>query len=159
MSRALAMLMLLASCDREQRELRLDPAVAAALGKVAVMPTGTGGAPPQVYYALDQPYTSNAYSLSQGKRLYSSFGCRGCHADGRATSSGRPLLDGWWQYGPDVVSIFVSFRDGRAGGMPAYRDRLTTEQIWQLTGYLASGRWSRWPPARSARAARHGIRL
>jgi mono/diheme cytochrome c family protein len=89
----------------------------------------------QVYSALGKPYTFNAYDLSQGKRLYAWFGCPACHGDGRG-GSGPPLLDSWWQYGPDVVSIFVSIRDGRPGGMPAFRDKLNTEQLWQLTGYV-----------------------
>src|SRR3954447_14897782 len=71
-----------AGCQREERELRLDPPVAAALDKIALMPNGIGGAPPNVYFALDKPYQSNAYNLSQGKRLYSWFGCKACHSDG-----------------------------------------------------------------------------
>ena len=52
-------------------------------------------------------------------------------------------MDGWWRYGPDRVSVFLSIRDGRPNGMPAFGDRLTTEQIWQLTGYVRTiGAWS-----------------
>jgi cytochrome c oxidase cbb3-type subunit III len=132
---AVSSLFLVMGCAREQRELRVDPPVASALSHLAVMPGGIGGAPPQVYTALDKPYISNAYELSQGKRLYSWFGCADCHGDGRG-GKGPPLLDGWWQYGPDVVSIFQSIRDGRPGGMPAFGRQLSTEQIWQLTGYI-----------------------
>jgi cytochrome c oxidase cbb3-type subunit 3 len=45
-------------------------------------------------------------------------------------------MDGWWRYGPDRVSVFLSIRDGRPNGMPGFGDRLTTDQIWQLTGYI-----------------------
>jgi cytochrome c oxidase cbb3-type subunit 3 len=122
-------------CEREARELRLDPPVADALERVSVMPAGIGGAPPGVYVALHKTYERNAYNLSQGKRLYSWFNCKGCHADGGG-ASGPAFLDGWWRYGPDIVSIFVSIRDGRPRGMPAFGDKLTTEQIWQLAGYV-----------------------
>lgn len=125
----------LAACEREERDLRLDPPLASALDQVRVMPMGIGGAPPQAYSALGKPYASNAYDLSQGKRLYNWMGCSQCHADGQG-GSGPPLLDGWWQYGPDVVSIFTTIRDGRPGGMPSFHDKLTTEQIWQVTGYI-----------------------
>src|SRR6185503_14387314 len=125
----------LTACEGEQRDLRLDPPIGSALDQVHLMPTGIGGAPPQVYSALDKPYASNAYDLSQGKRLYNWMGCPQCHRDGQG-GSGPPLLDGWWQYGPDVVSIFVSIRDGRPGGMPSFRDKLTSEQIWQVAGYV-----------------------
>lgn len=99
------------------------------------MPDGIGGAPPQVYVALSKPYANNAYDLAQGKRLYSWFGCPQCHGQGEG-GKGPPFLDGWWQYGPDMVSIFASIRDGRPNGMPSFRDRMPTEQIWQLAGYV-----------------------
>jgi cytochrome c oxidase cbb3-type subunit III len=51
-------------------------------------------------------------------------------------ASGPALMDGWWRYGPDPVSAFVSIRDGQPHGMPPFRNKLTTEQIWQLTYYL-----------------------
>lgn len=60
-----------AGCQREERQLRLDPPVAAALDNIALMPNPIGGAPPKTYFALDKPYETNAYNLSQGKRLYS----------------------------------------------------------------------------------------
>ncbi len=133
---ALMLVALLAgACEREQRELRLDPPIAEALDQVAAMPNGIGGGPPEVYAALGKPYTGNAYSLSQGKRLYTWFGCRACHGDGRG-GSGPSFLDGRWRYGPQLMSIFISIRDGRPHGMPAFRDKLTTEQIWQLAGYV-----------------------
>jgi cytochrome c oxidase cbb3-type subunit III len=83
------------------------------------------------------PPTSNrcrrahAYDLSQGKRLYTWFNCKGFHADGGA-NSGPAFLDGWWRKGPSPDSIYLSIRDGRPRGMPSYRELLTHEQIWQL---------------------------
>ena len=124
-----------AGCQREERQLRLDPPVAAALENIALMPNAISGAPPEVYFALDRSYETNAYNLSQGKRLYSWFGCKSCHADGQG-GAGPAFLDGWWYYGPEMVSIFASIRDGRPHGMPAFRDKMTTEQIWQLAGYV-----------------------
>ncbi len=96
-----------------------------------------GGAPPDALSALGEPYESNAYNLGEGKRLYTWFNCKGCHADGGG-ASGPALMDGWWRYGADPVSVFVSLRDGRPNGMPAFGDKLTTEQMWQLVGYVRS---------------------
>jgi cytochrome c oxidase cbb3-type subunit III len=131
----LAVALPLCACKREQRSLRTDPPVAAAMNNVAVMPSGIDGRPPEVERALGYPSQTNAYELSQGKRLYGWFGCNGCHANGGG-AFGPALMDGWWRYGPDPVSIFVSIRDGRPHGMPAFANRMTTEQIWQLTGYV-----------------------
>ncbi|MBO1075503.1 c-type cytochrome [Roseomonas marmotae] len=131
---ALALLSL-AGCKREARQTRLDPPVAEALDQVRVMPNGISGRPAPVIAAMGEPYDGNAYQIAQGKRLYEWFNCQGCHADGGG-ASGPALMNGWWRYGPDPVSVFLSIRDGRPNGMPAFRDRLTTEQIWQLTGYV-----------------------
>ena len=131
----LVCILLLAGCQREERQLRLDPPTADALDRVALMPNGIGGTPPKVYFALGKPYEANAYNLSQGKRLYAWFGCKAAMATAKA-ASGRAFLDGWWHYGPEMVSIFASIRDGRPHGMPAFRDKMTTEQIWQLAGYV-----------------------
>ena len=122
-------------CQREERDLRLDPPLLAALDQVAPMANGIGGVPPDVVPALGDLYETNAYSLGEGKRLYTWFNCKGCHADGGG-AFGPALMDGWWRYGADPVSVFVSLRDGRPNGMPAFRDKLTAEQIWQLAGYV-----------------------
>jgi cytochrome c oxidase cbb3-type subunit 3 len=132
---ALTLAVELSACQREARDLRLDPPVAAALDSAPLMPNGIGGAPPPVYDSLGKPYAGNAYQLSQGKRLYEQFNCRGCHGDGGG-ATGPALMDGWWSYGPEIESIFHSIRDGRPNGMPAFRERLTTEQLWQLAGYV-----------------------
>ena len=128
-------ILVLSGCEREQRQLRLDPPLASALDRTRLMPNGIAGAPPEIYFALGRPYETNAYNLSQGKRLYSWFGCSTCHADGQG-GIGPSFLDGWWYYGPEMVSIFSSIRDGRPHGMPAFRDKMTTDQIWQLAGYI-----------------------
>jgi len=128
-------LLSLAGCKREERQVRLDPPVAEALEAVRVMPNGISGQPAPVIAAMDDPYRNNAYQIAQGKRLFEWFNCQGCHANGGG-DSGPALMNGWWRYGPDPISIFISIRDGRPNGMPPFRNRLTTEQIWQLVGYV-----------------------
>lgn len=132
---ATAGVLLLAACKREERAFRIDPPEAEALNQVAVMPGGIGGTPPDVDRARGHPFAGNAYQLSQGKRLFDWFNCSGCHAKGGG-DAGPALTDAWWRYGPDPVSVFVSIRDGRPHGMPAFREKLTAEQIWQLTYYV-----------------------
>ncbi|MGO4440942.1 c-type cytochrome [Rhizobium sp. RAF56] len=120
---------------REGRTYRLDPPIAAGLEEIRLMPNGIGGAPPEVYFAIGKPYERTAFDLSQGKRLYAWFGCVACHGDGRG-GAGPSFMDGWWFYGPEMVSIVASIRDGRPHGMPAFRDRMTIDEIWQLAGYV-----------------------
>jgi cytochrome c oxidase cbb3-type subunit 3 len=135
LSLVIAIVLPVCACKREERSLRSDPPVTAGLEKVVVMPGGIDGTPPKVDRALGHPSETNAYQLSQGKRLYAWFNCTGCHANGGG-AFGPALMDGWWRYGPDPVSIFVSIRDGRPNGMPAFANKMTTDQIWQLTGYI-----------------------
>ena len=133
----------LAACKRETRDWRTDPPVQAALDQIRLMPVGIAGTPPRVIAVQGEPFESNAYQLNQGKRLYDWFNCKGCHANGGGLS-GPAFMDGWWRYGPDAVTVFVSIRDGRPNGMPGFRDKLTTDQIWQLSGYVrAVGAWSK----------------
>ncbi len=120
---------------REARQYRTDPTVGAALDELRLMPNGISGTPPEIYFALGKPYEATAYDLNQGKRLYSWFGCGACHGDGRG-GIGPSFLDGWWLYGPEMVSIAASIRDGRPHGMPAFRDKMTIDEIWQLAGYV-----------------------
>ena len=51
------------------------------------------------------------------------------YANRLSVESRRPAPD-------EMVSIFASIRDGRPHGMPAFGDKMTTEQVWQLTGYV-----------------------
>ena len=48
---------MLGGCEREERQLRLDPPVANALDRIKLMPNGIGGTPPEVYFALGRPPT------------------------------------------------------------------------------------------------------
>jgi cytochrome c oxidase cbb3-type subunit 3 len=122
---------------REGRTYRLDPPLATELENIRLMSNGIGGAPPDLYFALGEPYENTAFDMSQGKRLYSWFGCGSCHGDGRG-GKGPSFLDGWWLYGPQMVSIVASIRDGRPHGMPPFRDKMTIDEIWQLAGYVKS---------------------
>lgn len=128
--------LVLCGCGREKREMRTDPPSLAALAELRLMPNRISGTPPEIYFAIDQPYENNAYQLSQGKRLYTWFGCGDCHGAEGGGGIGPSFLDGWWLYGPEIVSIAASITDGRPEGMPAFRDKMTTEQIWQLAGYV-----------------------
>ncbi len=102
---------------REPRTFRSDPPVTAALERLRFMPVPVAGAPPEVYFALGRPFENGAYDLSQGKRLYSWFGCPACHGEGEG-GKGPSFLDGQWIYGPSMVSVAASIRDGRPHGMP-----------------------------------------
>jgi cytochrome c oxidase cbb3-type subunit 3 len=124
-----------AGCEREERAFRLDPPLAEELAYVAVSPLGHGGAPPKATSLHGNRYETSAYQLSEGKRLYGWFNCKGCHGNGGG-GSGPALTDGHWKYGGDLPDIVVTIRDGRENGMPAYGGKVPPEQIWQIAAYV-----------------------
>jgi cytochrome c oxidase cbb3-type subunit 3 len=108
----------LTGCEREQRDFH---------GRSAAAPST----------AVRGPYEGNAYGVSEGKRLYNQFNCSGCHFQGGG-GIGPPLMDSQWIYGSAPENIFETIVEGRPNGMPAFRGKLGTDQVWQLVAYVRS---------------------
>jgi cytochrome c oxidase cbb3-type subunit III len=111
----------LSGCEREKRDFHSPPP----------------GQPAGDHYQRD------AYDVAQGKQLYQYMNCVGCHAHGGG-GIGPALTDARWIYGGKIQQIHATIRDGRRNGMPAWKNRLTDQQIWQLAAYVRSmGRYVR----------------
>jgi cytochrome c oxidase cbb3-type subunit 3 len=82
--------------------------------------------------------THNAYSVSEGQRLFDSFNCSSCHGGRGGGHIGPALTDAEWRYGASVEQVHRSIADGRPHGMPAFGGLLTEPQIWQLSAYVLS---------------------
>jgi cytochrome c oxidase cbb3-type subunit III len=82
-------------------------------------------------------FGDNAYHLAQGQRLYAWMNCGGCHSHGGG-GMGPPLRDDEWRYGSSMPQMVATILDGRPNGMPAFRERITDEQAWQLATYVRS---------------------
>jgi cytochrome c oxidase cbb3-type subunit 3 len=120
-AKVVGLAILLAACEREQRDFHT----------------------PQPSEPPGDHYQRSAYDVQQGKRLFSWMNCTGCHAHGGG-SIGPALMDAGWIYGGSIQQIYSSIRDGRRNGMPAWKHRLTDQQIWQLAAYVRSmGRYVR----------------
>lgn len=118
---ALLSILLLTGCEREKRDFQTPP---------PSKPIG-------------EHYERDAYDVQQGKRLFTWMNCTGCHAHGGG-AIGPALMDDRWRYGGKIQQIYSSIRDGRRNGMPAWKNRLTDQQIWQLAAYVRSmGRYVR----------------
>jgi cytochrome c oxidase cbb3-type subunit 3 len=127
----------LSGCDREERHSRAKPVgetIPAGASPATVFP-GNMSAPPLDYRA--KLYDNNANAISQGQRLYSWMNCVGCHSHGGG-GMGPPLMDDEWRYGGRIDQIATTIAEGRPNGMPAWRGKLTDEQIWQLAAYVRS---------------------
>lgn len=115
----LALALVLGGCEREQRQLRVPPA-----GAASFQPERTR-------------YDENAYAIGQGKLLFRWFNCAGCHAHGGG-GMGPALMDDQWRYGKEPQSIYTTIMEGRPNGMPAFRGRISEQQVWQLVAYVRS---------------------
>lgn len=104
----------LASCGRETRDYRSTamqaPARAAA-------------------------FEGDAWHIAQGQRLFAWMNCSGCHSHGGG-GMGPPLRDEEWRYGASMQDIVTTILNGRPGGMPAFRGRITEDQAWQLAAFV-----------------------
>ena len=126
----------LAACQRESRDLAKPGGETVPAGKSpdTVIPGGGSFAPLDPRLAA---YENNAPAISQGQQLYIQFNCVGCHAHGGG-SMGPALMDDEWRYGSRIDQIAATIAEGRPNGMPAWRGKLTDEQIWQLAAYVRS---------------------
>lgn len=93
------------------------------------------------------PYASDRTALGEGRKLFVSFNCSGCHGGRAGGGMGPSLRDEDWIYGKRDAQIFSSIAEGRAHGMPAWHKQLTADQIWKLVAYIKSLRTRNEPQA------------
>jgi cytochrome c oxidase cbb3-type subunit 3 len=125
----------LAACDREEHHSRSKPigeTVAAGQSPDTIFPGGSQAAPLDVRAKL---YDNNANAIAQGQQLYSQMNCVGCHAHGGG-GMGPALMDNEWRYGGRIDQIAATIAEGRPNGMPAWKGKLTADQIWDLAAYV-----------------------
>ena len=127
----------LGACNREEHHSRAKP-----IGET--IPTGQS--PPTIFPGNSAPppldpraalYDDNANAIGEGQQLFSMMNCVGCHSHGGG-GMGPPLIDDQWRYGGRIDQIAASIADGRPNGMPAWRGKLTADQIWDLAAYVRS---------------------
>jgi cytochrome c oxidase cbb3-type subunit III len=127
---ALALVAALCSCDREERQSRGKPLPEAIPASASI----------QQQRPLDAraaSYERNASAIAQGQQLFTWMNCVGCHSHGGG-GMGPALMDDKWRYGARIDEIAASIMDGRPEGMPAWRGKLTEQQMWQLAAYVRS---------------------
>jgi cytochrome c oxidase cbb3-type subunit III len=133
-----------AACAREERRFKEPPE---DTGRSKPASTEAGKAS----LALGDRYQSNAWAVSEGKRLYDWFNCSGCHANGGG-GMGPPLMDAKWIYGSNPDTVFETVMEGRPNGMPGFRGRISDQQAWQLVSYVRSMSGLTRPDVRSSRS-------
>jgi cytochrome c oxidase cbb3-type subunit 3 len=133
---AMLMISLLAGgCEREERIFDTPPSEVPAPPKINI--TSISLTPAVDPSEAGRKYERSAYQLSQGKQLFRVFNCVGCHSAGGG-GMGPALMDNHWIYGSSIENVFESVSQGRPNGMPSFRNKATTEEIWQLAAYVRS---------------------
>ena len=127
----------LGGCNREEHHDRAKPigeTVPAGESPDTIFPGSSTAPPLDPRAAL---YDNNANAIAKGQQLYLQMNCVGCHSHGGG-GMGPPLMDDQWRYGGRIDQIAASIAEGRPNGMPAWRQKLTDDQIWQLAAYVRS---------------------
>jgi len=125
----------LLGCKREERRFSEPPAASQTVASIALSDIQPGTSTAAI--TTLSPYEENAFAVSEGKRLFESFNCVGCHSHGGG-GMGPPLMDDQSIYGTEPANIFATIIEGRPNGMPSFRNRIPKQQVWQLVAYVRS---------------------
>lgn len=117
----------------------IDPGKAPGAEQLLRVPVGGTHIPlhanPQ---KLSNPYEGNSDAIVQGRTLFHSMNCVGCHGPQGGGAIGPPLSDRDWIYGSEPAQIYLSILQGRPNGMPSFAGALPSDSIWKLAAYVAT---------------------
>ncbi len=74
--------------------------------------------------------------IAKGKALYMSTACFACHAMDGTGSVGPNLIDRWWIHGSTMTDIRRLIANGGQNGMTAFKDRLSGDDLTNLTIWI-----------------------
>jgi glucose/arabinose dehydrogenase len=99
----------------------------------------------------NNPYAGESAAVAAGAKLYAA-NCASCHGpSGQGTGNIPPLSQGPTQTVPDGEVFWFITTGSPSNGMPAWGDKLSAEERWQLVTFLRSLKNS--PNANSGNAA------
>jgi len=120
--------------------LRKGTSIGAFLTRVAfvcLLPTRAGHAEEKP--KMLNPFAGDPEAVKQGRKLFQSNGCSGCHGLMGGGGMGKPILDDEWVYGSDDETLFRLIKGQIPGqAMPRTFVGLPAEQVWKLLTYVRS---------------------
>lgn len=135
--------LVLASTGAWWLNIRTQPENRVALtypeGVAAAVPLGfSAGGSPRLNISTANPLSNDPNAAQEGKKLFRSLNCAGCHGYAAKGAIGPDLTDTGWRYGGTPIEIYKSIYEGRPQGMPAWGNALPARPIWQLVAYIQS---------------------
>jgi cytochrome c oxidase cbb3-type subunit III len=107
-----------------------------ALLQVPVSPLFPGGVPFPPPVA--NPAAGDPDAVDRGMQAFNSMNCVGCHAPNGGGGMGPALSERQFIYGREPANIYLSIRQGRPNGMPAWGEMLPDNAVWDLVAYITS---------------------
>jgi cytochrome c oxidase cbb3-type subunit 3 len=133
---ALTLALVLAAPVAAAQGLAANPGQLPSADKMLNVPVGGTHIPHERTPAdVANPYEGNADALVQGRALFKSMNCIGCHASHGGGGIGPALSDQNWIYGGEPGQIFLTIKQGRPNGMPSFAS-LPDDSIWKLVTYV-----------------------
>lgn len=93
------------------------------------------GAPPPAPERV-APFDGDAAAEREGRQLFISFNCSGCHGAAGGGGMGPPLADAKWIYGRQPQNVFQSVVEGRPNGMPSFGGKIPEGALWKIVAYV-----------------------
>jgi cytochrome c oxidase cbb3-type subunit III len=134
----LAAVLVLAACDREKESAPAPAATWLAEPLAAVRTSTLAAGASNPVPEIRNPYADDPGAIAQGRQLFLSFNCAGCHGGAGGGGIGPPLADEEWIYGDSDANIYATIVQGRPNGMPAFGPSLQGEAAWKLAAFVRS---------------------
>ena len=130
--------LVLAACDREKESAPAPAATWLAEPLAAVRTSTLAAGASNPVPEIRNPYADDPGAIAQGRQLFLSFNCAGCHGGAGGGGIGPPLADEEWIYGDSDANIYATIVQGRPNGMPAFGPSLQGEAAWKLAAFVRS---------------------
>ncbi|MEP7044596.1 MAG: c-type cytochrome [Dokdonella sp.] len=131
-------------------------ALAVGLGSTNALaaPAAASGKNEHGLPTVSNPYLGKPDAIAQGKDLYSSKACSGCHGAGGGGGMGPPVINSIWIYGDDDTTLFNLIKLGSTelrakgytrtgteavvGDMPGFGSNLSDDEILKILAFIHS---------------------
>ena len=85
------------------------------------------------------PFAGSAEYTAEGRKLYQSYGCPGCHGLMGGGGMGKPILDDTWIFASDDETLYKLIKGQIAEQtMPRTWAGISDEHVWKLLAYVRS---------------------